>query len=301
MLAFEDLHWADPTSLDSRRALAERAGRQAAAADHRDGAAGVPPALEREVAPQQRFPCLRSIACRSRSDDEQSLRPIMRCCQGTSSKGSASALGASRSSSRRLRACCWSVASRAARKRSRRPCNNRSPRGSTGSAKRAKSRRSARCSAADLRMRCSNPRLASTRTRCNRRRSALPTPTSCSSRAMERKPTYRLQARADPGMTRFAEKAAVRRSMRRLQREIPSESGTARTRSDRRSFQRKLASTIRRSSGGAKRVIRQRCAARPSRYADRPPRARRSRWRTGRGRDGAECAVGGSAGSETND
>ncbi len=49
VLAFEDLHWADPTSLDLMRALAERGAQ--APSDHCDGAAGVPPALEREVAP----------------------------------------------------------------------------------------------------------------------------------------------------------------------------------------------------------------------------------------------------------
>ena len=48
VLAFEDLHWADPTSLDLMRALAERGAQGFVAHDHRDGAAGVPPALERE-------------------------------------------------------------------------------------------------------------------------------------------------------------------------------------------------------------------------------------------------------------
>ena len=50
VLAFEDLHWADPTSLDLMRALAER-GAQAPLLHHRDDAAGVPPALERALAP----------------------------------------------------------------------------------------------------------------------------------------------------------------------------------------------------------------------------------------------------------
>jgi hypothetical protein len=38
VLAFEDLHWADPTSLGPMRA------RGRPVADHRDDAAGVPPA-----------------------------------------------------------------------------------------------------------------------------------------------------------------------------------------------------------------------------------------------------------------
>ena len=71
-------------------------------------------------------------------------RPVMRC-RGTLSKGSASAPAASRCSSRRLRASYWSAASRAARKRFRRPCSSRSPRGSIGSAPRVRSRRSAQC------------------------------------------------------------------------------------------------------------------------------------------------------------
>ena len=50
VLAFEDLHWADPTSLDLMRALAER-GAQAPLSHRRDDAAGIPPALERALAP----------------------------------------------------------------------------------------------------------------------------------------------------------------------------------------------------------------------------------------------------------
>ena len=50
VVAFEDLHWADPTSLDLMRASGRARG-AGAVAHHRDDAAGVPPALEREVAP----------------------------------------------------------------------------------------------------------------------------------------------------------------------------------------------------------------------------------------------------------
>jgi hypothetical protein len=49
VIAFEDLQWADPTSLDLLRALAERGA--GAALPRRDDAAGVPPALERALAP----------------------------------------------------------------------------------------------------------------------------------------------------------------------------------------------------------------------------------------------------------
>ena len=77
-------------------------------------------------------------------------RPIALRRPGTSSKGRTSAPAASRSSSRRLRASFWSVASRAARKPSRRPCSSRSRRGSIGLALRVRPRRSAQCWAVDL-------------------------------------------------------------------------------------------------------------------------------------------------------
>ena len=54
VLAFEDLHWADPTSLDLMQALAER-GAQAPLLDRRDHAAGIPPALGHALAPQRHF------------------------------------------------------------------------------------------------------------------------------------------------------------------------------------------------------------------------------------------------------
>jgi hypothetical protein len=51
VLAFEDLHWADPTSLDLMQARSER-GRPAAL-HHRDREAGIPPALEPAPASQR--------------------------------------------------------------------------------------------------------------------------------------------------------------------------------------------------------------------------------------------------------
>jgi hypothetical protein len=50
VLAFEDLHWADPTSLDLMRTLG-RSGGAGAAADHCDDTPGVPSALERPLTP----------------------------------------------------------------------------------------------------------------------------------------------------------------------------------------------------------------------------------------------------------
>ena len=50
-LAFEDLHWADPTSIDLMQALAERGWD--AALHYRNRAAGIPPALEPALASQR--------------------------------------------------------------------------------------------------------------------------------------------------------------------------------------------------------------------------------------------------------
>ena len=91
-----------------------------------------------------------------------------------------------------------------------------------------------------------------------------------------------LQARADPG-----------RRLRQPAQEPPpgaacagcrnpARKRIARTRSDRPSFHRRPASTISRSNGGARRATR-RCAARPSRRRS-PISARRSIWRTRRAR-----------------
>ena len=54
VLAFEDLQWADPTSIDLIRALAERGG-HGAAPTPRDVAAGISPALEPTLASRGHF------------------------------------------------------------------------------------------------------------------------------------------------------------------------------------------------------------------------------------------------------
>jgi hypothetical protein len=65
VLAFEDLHWADPTSLDLMRALAGR-GDAGVVAHHRDDAARVPSALGHASAPQRDI----ARAARSRAGRE---------------------------------------------------------------------------------------------------------------------------------------------------------------------------------------------------------------------------------------
>ena len=180
VLAFEDLHWADPTSLDLMRTLAER-GAQA------------PLLIVATTRPEFRPPwsgrshhsvisLSRSMACRLRRWSV-TFRPVMRC-RGTSSKGSASAPAACRSSSRRLRACCWSAANRVAQ--SIPPTLQQSLAARLdrlGSA-----RETAQIGAVlgrDSPTRSSDPWPASTKTRCNRRWSGSPRPTFCSSRAIE--------------------------------------------------------------------------------------------------------------------
>ena len=63
VLAFEDLHWADPTSLDLI-AGARRTRRASAAARRRHDPARVPRALEHAFAPCSRFRLRRSIGPR---------------------------------------------------------------------------------------------------------------------------------------------------------------------------------------------------------------------------------------------
>ena len=54
VLAFEDLHWADPTTLDVLRGIAEQR-RAGTALYSRDDAAGIPPALEHALASRHYF------------------------------------------------------------------------------------------------------------------------------------------------------------------------------------------------------------------------------------------------------
>ena len=123
-LAFEDLHWADPTSLDLMAALAER-GAQA------------PLNILATTRPEFRPPwSLRSH--HSVMSLSPSIAPMSR-------RWSASSPRTVSAPARRSHAFCSSAANRAACRRSRPRSSSRSPRGSTGWAKRAKSRRSARC------------------------------------------------------------------------------------------------------------------------------------------------------------
>ena len=98
VLAFEDLHWADPTSLDLMQTPG-RARRPGAAVSDCDDAAGVPPALEPASAP------LRHVARAARSragrkDGRRNLGPP-RAGAGCRRRASMSAPAACRCSSRR--------------------------------------------------------------------------------------------------------------------------------------------------------------------------------------------------------
>ena len=146
VLAFEDLHWADPTSLDLMRALAER-GAQA------------PLLIIATARPEFRPPWSvrshHSVISLSPLDSAQIAKMVRELSSRHALprdivEESASARAASRCSSRRLRASCWSAANRVARKRFRRPCSSRSLPGSIGSAERVRPRSSAQCWAAEF-------------------------------------------------------------------------------------------------------------------------------------------------------
>ena len=98
VLAFEDLHWADPTTLDLMKTLAERGG-ASAAADRRDGAAGVPRAVGDALASQRHF----ASSARPRADRSDGRRHRRAACavRRTSSRAWATAPAACPCSSRR--------------------------------------------------------------------------------------------------------------------------------------------------------------------------------------------------------
>ena len=174
VLAFEDLHWADPTSLDLMRALAER-GAQAPLL--------IIATARPEFRPSWSVRSHHSVISLSPLDRVQiakhgwrTLRRVMRC-QGTSSEGSRRAHGRRRPALRRggYAPSCWSArANRAARKRSRRPrLAARSLAARLDTARRRAGDRAdrAQCWAAGLLVRAA-PRRGRPRTsrpRCNRR------------------------------------------------------------------------------------------------------------------------------------
>jgi class 3 adenylate cyclase len=182
VIAFEDLHWADPTSLDLLRALAERGAQSplfVIATTRPEFRA--PWAMRSHhgvvsLAPLDRAQVRRmvgEIASRHALSDEMIDRV------GERTGGVPLFV---EEVTRLLRA----------HRRSRQPCSNRSPRGSTGSAKRARSRRSARfwgaifptgCSA-----KCRHRPPDSTSCACKPRWIGSRKPTSCSSTAPLRPP-----------------------------------------------------------------------------------------------------------------
>ena len=148
VLAFEDLHWADPTSLDLMRTLADR-GAQALLLIIAMTRLGVPSALERPA----RHHSVISLSPLDRAQVARHGRQTrLTPCAGPERghRGSERAhQAACRCSSRRSRACCWSATRRAAHRRFRRPCSNQLRRAARPARrKRAKSHRSARCRSA---------------------------------------------------------------------------------------------------------------------------------------------------------
>ena len=145
VLAFEDLHWADPTSLDLLQSLADRGGQ-------------APLLIVATTRPEFHAPW----TTRSHHGVSRSRRSTRRDREMVAAIAERHALSRrcrrpKRAHRRRAavhRGGDAAAARRAAHRRSRRRCNNRSPPGSIGSARRAKSRRSARCLAASSRYAC---------------------------------------------------------------------------------------------------------------------------------------------------
>jgi predicted ATPase len=183
VLAFEDLHWVDPTSLDLMRSLAER-GAQA------------PLLIIATARPEFRSPWSvrshHSVISLSPLDSAQIAKMVLELSSRYALprdivEGVSERTGGVPLFVEEVTRLLLERGEQGGPKRSRRPCSSRSPHGSIASAPRGRPRRSAPCWAGDSRMRCSNPWPASTKARCNRRWRGSPRPTFCSWRAMERK------------------------------------------------------------------------------------------------------------------
>ena len=185
MLAFEDLHWADPTSLDLIQALAER-GAQA------------PLLVVATTRPEFRAPwgmrshhAVVALAPLDRTEVRRMVGEIaaqhalpQEVVERVSERTGGVPLFVEE---------VTRLLARARRHADRRPSlprfSSRSPRASTGWALRARSRRSARCLDAISPMRCCATLQKPTNQRCKHHWIGLPTPTSCLSRARRRRPT----------------------------------------------------------------------------------------------------------------
>ncbi len=172
-LAFEDLHWADPTSLDLMQALAER-GSQA------------PLFVIATTRPEFRAPwAMRShhgVISLAPLDRAQVRRMVGEIASRHALSddvidGVGERTGGVPLFVEEVTRLLLSAANEAARRRSRRPCSSRSPRGSTGSGLRGRSRSSARCWGAISPTRCSKLYPVSTTPGCNPRWSGSPRPT----------------------------------------------------------------------------------------------------------------------------
>ena len=192
VLAFEDLHWADPTSLDLMRALAER-GVQA------------PLLIIATARPEFRPPWSvrshHSVISLSPLDRVQTAKMVaelaarqscaVQMIEGHRRRGERGRQpAASRCSSRRLRASCWERGEQGGAGK-RHPADLAAVARRTtsiGSARRVRPRRSARCSKPRILVYALLPVSGWPRraARCDRRWSGSPRPIFCSSRAMER-------------------------------------------------------------------------------------------------------------------
>jgi class 3 adenylate cyclase len=179
VLAFEDLHWADPTSLDLMRALAERGGQ-------------APLLVIATTRPEFRAPWTvkahHSVISLAPLDRGQVARMVSQLASRHALsqevvEGVSERSGGVPFSSKRSRACFWSVESRDMRPRSRQLSSNRSPPGSIGLGPLGRSRRLAPCSGATFRMRFLKPSPTLRKPNSGRLWSASLRPTSFSSMA----------------------------------------------------------------------------------------------------------------------
>ena len=278
-LAFEDLHWADPTSLDLMQALAER-GAQA------------PLLILATTRPEFRPPwSLRShhsvisLSPLDRADVAQMVGELAarhalskEVVEGVSERTGGVPLFVEEVTRLLARA----RRRRAARRRSRRRFSSRSRRGSTGSAKRARSRRSAPCSGAISPTRCLRA-VAGVDDRGLQ--TALDRLAEADLLIVEGAPpqaTYRFKHALIQDAAYDSLLKSRRQALHRRAAEVLRDSPSARRPSPKRSriISPRPASTIAPSNGGARRATR-RSAARPFRRRS-PISARRSQWRTRR-------------------
>jgi class 3 adenylate cyclase len=182
VLAFEDLHWADPTSLDLLRALAERGGQAPLLVFATTRPEFRPPwSLRSHHSLISLSPLDRASVARMVGEISGRHALSKEVIEGVNDRTGGVPLFVEEVTRLLLER-------RAVFTPSRPPCNSRSPRASTGSARLARWPRSARFLVAISGIRCCAPLRKPMRRPYRRRLNGLRTPTSCLSRARRPRP-----------------------------------------------------------------------------------------------------------------